>query len=44
MIEIKFDTELGMFILYLDGKQMMKNSKESTLAKKLASWLKSQGR
>ena len=40
---IKWNEELKMFTVSVNGAVMMKNKKKSVLAKKLSSWLSSQG-
>jgi len=42
-IKIEFSNELGMFVAIVDGTTVMKNKKQSTLYKKMAIWLLSQG-
>ncbi len=40
---IEWNAELEMYTMSVNGNAMMKNTKKSTLAKKLSSWLASQG-
>jgi len=44
MIEVKYNEDLEMYVVYLDGVAMMKNKLESKLYRKLSDWLKSQNR
>jgi len=43
-LEVKYDAEVKMFVVYLDGARLMKNKKQSTLYMTLSKWLKSQNK
>jgi len=40
---VKYSEELGMYVLYIADVPFMKNKSKSTLFKKTAKWLQSQG-
>jgi len=40
---IRFNSELGMYVAYVNDNPLMKNKKKSVLAIKLGKWLQSQG-
>ena len=40
---VKYNKDLGMYVLYINDAAFMKNKSKSTLFKKAARWLQSQG-